>query len=206
MDNTLIRGDINELQCILDFQSRGYYCSIPFSGSCRYDVIVDLNGKLLRIQCKASTFHEEDGTLRMDATRTTTNTKTTVRYSYSKEEIDYFYTSWNQYSFLLPVEEVGTSKYLRIKPPKQGVQATMCIANDYLLDNVIESIITNTPLKHYWDTRYISINENGEEKVWNYIDLQNNFSDRQIRYIREKINTTEKIKGTLWKMKEFPTL
>lgn len=206
MDKTLIRGDVNELQCILDFQSRGYYCSIPFSGSCRYDVVVDINGKLLRIQCKSSSFHEEDGTLRMDATRTTTNTKKTISYSYSKEEIDYFYTSWNGYGFLLPVEEVGTTKYLRVKPPKQGIQATMCIANDYLLDNVIESITTNTPLKKYWDTRYISIDENGNEKIWSYTDLQNNFSDRQIRYIREKSNTMEPIKGILWKIKEFPTL
>ena len=38
VDNNLIRGDINELQCILDFQKRGYYCSIPFSKSCRYDL------------------------------------------------------------------------------------------------------------------------------------------------------------------------
>ena len=50
MDNTLIRGDVNELQCILDFQKRGYYCSIPFSGSCRYDLIVDINDKLYKIQ------------------------------------------------------------------------------------------------------------------------------------------------------------
>lgn len=49
MDSTLIRGDVNELQCILDFQKRGYYCSIPFSGSCRYDVIADIDGKLCRI-------------------------------------------------------------------------------------------------------------------------------------------------------------
>ena len=78
MDETLIRGDVNELQCILDFQKRGYYCSIPFSGSCRYDVVVDINNHLYRIQCKSAAYHSEDGTLRISTTRSTTNTQKTT--------------------------------------------------------------------------------------------------------------------------------
>ena len=117
MDNTLIQGDVTELQCVLSFQKRGYYCSIPFSGSCRYDVVVDINNKLYRIQCKSSKFHEEDGTLRMSATRSTTNTQKTTRYQYTKDEIDFFYTFWNGYEFLIPVEEVSTEKYLRRRAP-----------------------------------------------------------------------------------------
>lgn len=101
MDETLVRGDVVELQCILDFQKRGYYCSIPFSGSCRYDVVVDINGKLLRIQCKSSTYHED--TLHMSCCRQTTNTQTTIRYKYTSDEIDFFYTTWNGYGFLIPV-------------------------------------------------------------------------------------------------------
>ena len=143
MDNTLIRGDVNELQCILDFQKRGYYCSIPFSGSCRYDVIADIDGKLCRIQCKSSTYNREEGTLKFSATRQTTNTKQTIRYTYSEEEIDYFYTSWENYGFLIPVSEVSTSKYLRVASPKQGIQETMSIAADYLIDNVIIAIKNN---------------------------------------------------------------
>ena len=206
MDETLIRGDINELQCILDFQKRGYYCSIPFSGSSRYDLIVDINNKLYRIQCKSSAYNEDEGCLHMSATRSTTNTKKTVRYTYSKEEIDYFYTSWNNYSFLLPVEEVGTMKYLRVKEPKCGIQTTMCIASDYLIDNVIQSIINNQPIKKYCDNRFVSINENGEEKVWSLEELQNTYDDRQIRYIKENIAKMKPSYGINWKYREFPTL
>lgn len=146
MNETLIRGDINELQCILDFQKRGYYCSIPFSGSCRYDLIVDIDDKLYKIQCKSSAYSEDEGVLKMSATRSTTNTQKTVRYTYSKDEVDYFYTSWNNYGFLIPINEVSTEKYLRVKPPKTGIQSTMSIASDYLIDNVIEAIKTQTPI------------------------------------------------------------
>lgn len=206
MDETLIRGDINELQCILDFQKRGYYCSIPFSGSCRYDIIVDINGKLLRIQCKSSTFHEEDGTLRISTTRSTTNTKETIRYTYSKDEIDYFYTSWKQYGFLIPVEETSTWKYLRVNVPKQGVQSSMSIAADYLIDNVIESIINDLPIKKYVDNRIISIDEDNKEKIWSSEELLNKYNERQIRYIKEKIMKGETAYNLKWRYKEFPVL
>lgn len=206
MDETLIRGDINELRCILDFQKRGYYCSIPFSGSCRYDVIVDINGKLLRIQCKSSTFHEEDGTLRINTTRSTTNTKETIRYTYSKNEIDYFYTSWKQYGFLIPVEETSTGKYLRVDIPKQGVQSSMSIAADYLIDNVIKSIINDLPIKKYVDNRIISIDEDNKEKLWSSEELLNKYNERQIRYIKEKIMKGETAYNLKWRYKEFPVL
>ena len=206
MDETLIRGDINELQCILDFQKRGYYCSIPFSGSCRYDIIADLNGKLLRIQCKSSSYHQEDGTLRMSAIRSTTNTKETIKYTYSKEEIDYFYTSWKNYGFLIPVEETSTAKYLRVDVPKKGIQSTMSIASDYLIDNVIESIINNQPIKKYMDNRIISIDCDNKEKLWTTEELLSTYSERQIRYIKEKIMKQETAYDLKWRYKEFPIL
>lgn len=206
MDDTLIRGDVNELQCILDFQKRGYYCSIPFSGSCRYDVIADIQNKLLRIQCKSSTYHEEDGTLRISTTRQTTNTQKTTRYTYSKDEIDYFYTSWKDYSFLIPVEEVSTSKYLRIKEPKQGIQESMSIAADYLFDNVLQAIINNIPINKYKDNRIIEIKDNGEEIIWSLSKLSEKYEERQIRYIKENIMRGKESYGIKWKYKEFPTL
>jgi hypothetical protein len=64
----------------------------------------------------------------------------------TKDEVDYFYTSWNNYGFLIPINEVSTEKYLRVKPPKTGIQSTMSIASDYLIDNVIEAIKTQTPI------------------------------------------------------------
>lgn len=206
MDNTLIRGDINELQCILDFQKRGYYCSIPFSGSCRYDLIVDINDKLYKIQCKASSYSEDEGVLKMSATRSTTNTQRTVKYTYSEKEVDYFYTSWKEYGFLIPINEVSTEKYLRVKSPKNGIQSTMSIASDYLIDNVIQSITTQTPIKKYFNNRFISYSDLEEEKLWTEEELKQQFDDRQIRYIKESISKNKMAYNYYWKYKEFPVL
>ena len=206
MDSTLIRGDVNELRCILDFQSRGFYCSIPFSGSCHYDVVVDINNKLYRIQCKSSTFHEEDGALRMYATKATTNTKGTKYSCYSDEEIDFFYTSWNEYSFLIPCKEVSTAKYLRIKYPKNGIQETMSIAADYLIDNVISAIINNIDIIKYRDNRFISWTNEEDEHVWTSHELHSIYSDRQITYIKESIAKNKMAYNYHWRYKEFPEL
>lgn len=206
MDSTLIHGDINELQCILDFQKRGYYCSIPFSGSCRYDVVVDINNYLYRIQCKASSFNQDEGVIKIYTTHQTTNTKGTTRYTYSKDEIDYFYTSWNNYSFLIPIEEVSTAKQLRVKEPKNGIQESMSIAADYLLDNVINSILNKTPILKYRDNRFISIDNSGIEKLWTLNELKTIYNDRQIRYIKEQIMKNGVAYNIKWRYKEFPTL
>ena len=206
MDDTLIKGDINELKCILDFQSRGYYCSIPYSGSCRYDLIVDIDNELYKIQCKASSYYEDEGVLKMHTQRSTTNTKQTVRYKYSKNEVDYFYTSWNNYGFLIPIDETSTTKYLRVKYPKNGIQESMSIAYDYLIDYVIDSIINHTNIKKYKNNRFISIDENNHEKLWTTEELKSTYTDRQIRYIKENINSDEPIYNLKWKYKEFPTL
>ena len=206
MDNALIRGDINELQCILDFQKRGYYCSIPFSGSCRYDLIVDINDKLYKIQCKASSYSEDEGVLKMSATRSTTNTQRTIKYTYSENEVDYFYTSWKEYGFLIPINEVSTEKYLRVKPPKNGIQSTMSIASDYLMDNIIQSILTQTPIKKYFNNRFISYSDLEEEKLWTEEELKQQFDDRQIRYIKESITKNKMAYNYYWRYKEFPVL
>ena len=81
----------------------------------------------------------------------------------------------------------------------------MSIASDYLLDNVLESIINNIPIKKYRDNRIISI-QNGKEKLWTTEELNNQYTDRQIRYIKERIMKDGIAYNIKWKYKEFPTL
>lgn len=207
-DKTLIIGDVNELKCILAFEERGYYTSTPFSGSCRYDVIADINGKLIRIQCKASHYYDEEETsIEFKTTRSTTNTQKTSRYQYTKEEIDYFYTHFNGYDFLVPVEECSTVKLLRLKSPKNNQLEQINIAKDYLLDNVLDSIINETPIQRFIDNYIISIDlETNEMKEWGINDLRQEYNSRQIQYIKEAISMGKNAYNKKWIQKEFPIL
>lgn len=140
MDYTKAIGNVNELKCLTKFISMGFDCSIPYGDAAKYDFIVDINGKLLRIQCKSSKYVINNGERDLNAFQfscvsATTNTKETIRHRYTKDLIDYFCTSFEDNVYLVPVEECSTSKTLRLVPSRNG---QLCnLAEDYLVEKVI---------------------------------------------------------------------
>ena len=133
-------GNITELKCLIGFIELGYDCSIPYGNNSKYDFIADVNSKLLKIQCKSShqtTGHGkiDEGSFTFDTTSKTTNTKGIKTSVYSKDEIDYFATCWENKIYLIPVEECNTSKTLRVSPAKNN--ANYSNACDYELEKVL---------------------------------------------------------------------
>jgi hypothetical protein len=143
MDYTKAIGNVNELKCITKFISKGYDCSIPYGDNAKYDFIADINGKLLRFQCKSSrNVIKGNGEIDKDAfqfscTCSTTNTQQTTRHKYTKEDIDYFCTCFLGKVYIVSVDECSTSKTLRLAPPSYNTQAYNK-AEDYLFDNVFK--------------------------------------------------------------------
>ena len=48
------KGNLTELKCITAFYELGYQCSIPYGENSRYDLIADIDGRLIRVQRKTS--------------------------------------------------------------------------------------------------------------------------------------------------------
>lgn len=136
MDITQSVGNTNELLCMADFIKRGYECCIPYGNSAKYDFIVQKEDKFYKIQCKASHYSNKNGVVNQDAiefntVRATTNTKETKKYHYSKEEVDYFATHFNNQTYLVPLEECSHHKTLwLIEPPLSNCSK----AEDYSID------------------------------------------------------------------------
>lgn len=143
MDYTKVKGNITELMCMAGFIELGYQVSIPYGDSAKYDFVVDVNGKFWRVQCKSSHVAHHGGKEDSEAfsfgtVSQTTNTKKTVRHQYTKKDIDYFATWYNNNVYIIPVEETSTSKTLRLSPPKNG-NCSYNDAKDYLLSKVLSS-------------------------------------------------------------------
>ena len=125
IDNKQI-GNLTELQCITRFYELGYVVSIPYGDSSKYDLILDYNNRLYKLQCKhAKEFFENDGTLSYLKIKTSWQsgyTKNSQYHTnkYSAQDIDYFVTHYQGINYLIPVEECSTTKVLRILPPKNG--------------------------------------------------------------------------------------
>lgn len=128
MNYTQSIGNVNELKCISRFIELGYECSIPYGNGAKYDFIADVDGKLIRVQCKSCSHPRKNGVIDENAIQIstiaqTTNTQKTTRHTYNKNQIDFFATSYKDKIYIIPVEECSTSKTLRFQSPQNNNQA-----------------------------------------------------------------------------------
>ena len=99
----------------LDFTKLGYIVSQPIT-PCRYDFLVDLGNKIIKVQCKSCHPIDDNNTAVQFECRSTRNVKQgdySNNRKYLETEIDYFYTTYNGQGYLIPVQECSTSKILR---------------------------------------------------------------------------------------------
>ena len=131
MQDTTIKGLTNEILCELDFTKRGILISKPITVDSKYDYIIDYNQKLYKIQCKSSSLGK-DGTYIHFGTMTK-NIRSGKNNYYSKEDIDFFYTSYNGQGYLVPVERAGKGD-TRLRFSSLTQNPIIKWASDYELD------------------------------------------------------------------------
>ena len=132
MENTKHKGNITEIETILAFMKLGYNVLTPYGDCERYDLVADINGKFLKIQCKTSSPQDEEGNVYRFSCRSThkVNGKTKMA-KYSEDEIDYFATCIKGKCYLIPRSECGSDKILRFIAPKNGQTRGVNFAKDY---------------------------------------------------------------------------
>lgn len=139
--NSSVIGDMGETIAIAEFAKLGFTVLIPFGGNCPYDLVVDNNGKFIKIQCK-TTENVKDG--KMDFSICRTNGFTYKKEIYTKEEIDYLflYCIENNYMALVPIEDTkGTASFsIRINKPKNNQIKNIHFKEDYLFSKIINQL------------------------------------------------------------------
>lgn len=136
------KGNLTELQCLTKFVELGYEVSVPWGENSRYDLIVDTGKELLRIQVKTAKLvrgtEENPEVIEFATCSTRYNAGGSQRVYYSKDEIDYFATFFQNKVYLVPVEECSASKKLRFIPTKSRQQIGINFAWDYEAEKVLE--------------------------------------------------------------------
>lgn len=114
----------------------------PLCEGRRYDLIVDLEPALLRVQCKLARQAAGVLSVRMQTSRHTPHGY--VFTSYSPSEIDAVaaYSSELNQCFLLPIAEVAGMRgvHLRLEAPKNNQAQRIKWASDYELEPVLEKL------------------------------------------------------------------
>lgn len=138
LSETQLKGRQTEIGVINSFLQAGYNVAEPYVAD-RYDLIVDINGRLLKIQIKTSRI-TETGTIVFSTKNIHINTTGTCYKNYKNDNIDFFATMYKNQCYLVPVQECGVSNCaLRIEKPKNNATKNIRFIEDYTLEKQLES-------------------------------------------------------------------
>ncbi len=87
--DTKLKADIAESAVTTELLKRGFRVLKPIGDRLAYDLAVDLNGKLLRIQVKSAWFSAKAKCYVVDARKTKTNRRRMLRERYSVSDFDF---------------------------------------------------------------------------------------------------------------------
>ena len=133
--NTVGIGDVGEAIAVVEFTQQGFMVSKPLSNNARYDLIVDKDNKLYRVQVK-TTQSIKDGKM-IFSTKTMNYTQGAIKSTrYEKEEVDLFFlycveNGWKGLFNVQEVEQIPTELKIRIAPTKNGQRIGIRFAEDY---------------------------------------------------------------------------
>ena len=137
ISSTLLKGKITELKCELWFLERGQLVSIP-EVPYQYGFLVDVNGKIIKIQVKTSSVDKEKTGITFRVCSITHNNNGYARRNYSENDVDYFMTYYEEKCYLIPFSDCGVKeKKLRLIPPKNGQVKGISFAEDYLAEKIL---------------------------------------------------------------------
>ncbi len=135
-------GEITEQSVAIEFLKLGIQVSKPLVQSSKYDFIIDVNNKLYKIQVKTCTPKENNSYIDFATSTSHTNTQGTKNLHYTKEEVDFFATMYENQCYLIPYEDCGNrAQRLRLVPTKNNQTVGVRFAKDYLLEDMIQRLI-----------------------------------------------------------------
>ncbi|MBN1526147.1 MAG: endonuclease [Candidatus Omnitrophica bacterium] len=108
--DTKLKSDIAESAVITALLKRGFKVLKPVGDRLPYDLAVEVNGKLLKIQVKSAWYY--NGNYTVDTRRTKTNRRRMLRSRYAEKDFDFavlYIDRLNTY-YVMPVSEFSAYK------------------------------------------------------------------------------------------------
>ena len=123
-----------EAHILSELVRRGYKVLLPFGVNQRYDLVIDLDGRLLRAQCKTGRLLDR-GVVEFRTTSVRTNTTEILTRGYVGEiELFLVYCPGNDQIYAVPINDApATICCLRVSPSRNGQKERIRWARDYQL-------------------------------------------------------------------------
>lgn len=103
--DTKLKADIAESAVVTQLLKRGLTVLHPLGDRLPYDLAIDLNGQLIRIQVKSAWFNAKTGYFGVDVRRTRTNRRRMIRQRYKEDDFDFaiLYIETLEIFYIMPV-------------------------------------------------------------------------------------------------------
>lgn len=104
--DTKSKGDIAEQAITLNVLKQGWGVLRPIGDRLPYDLVVDINNILVKVQVKSAWYDERKGNYVVDNRRTKTNRRRMIRAKYGKSDFDFaiVYLQDKDICYIFPVE------------------------------------------------------------------------------------------------------
>lgn len=140
------RGELSEAKVLSAFLVRGVHISIPWGNAQPYDLIVDVQGKLLRVQVKTATQGSRENILSFNCCSETRGRKR-VGY-HGRADLYAVYAPQIDQVFVVPVKDCGTSKaYIRIADAKTKGAYGFRMASACSIDTWMKEMVGSAELE-----------------------------------------------------------
>ena len=130
--NSKKKGELTELNIVPKLYEKGYNISKPVTEDCRYDLVIEGQEGLERIQVKTSRYR--NGVVEFNTADVRSNATSNRRKEYCKEQIDAFmtYNSETEEIYKVSVEEAPKTKMsLRVEKPNRSESNRINWSKDY---------------------------------------------------------------------------
>jgi PD-(D/E)XK nuclease superfamily protein len=136
MAATKKKGDLAELRVACDLVAKGYRVALPFGEDCDYDLILDRDDRLERVQVKYASSKRGVIAVRCQS-HSLTNGKVRRTKRYTPATVDWIavYDPIENRCYYVPSSELGTTGrtglYLRVIPTRNHQRIGIHYAEDY---------------------------------------------------------------------------
>lgn len=142
VQSTNLKGSVAELKVAAAATELGVPVLRPMTERGRYDLVFELGGRFLRVQCKWANLVDDVVVVRLSGYRI--GTRGTIRTLYAPGEIDAVaaYCGENRRCYLLPADLVVGRHvlHLRLRPARNGQRAALHWAADYDLHGAVAQL------------------------------------------------------------------
>lgn len=129
----ILKGDLSKAYIIAKLLKENYRVLEPISENSRYDLVVENEGKFLRIQVKTIYFKNDLGVYEMVCYSTTRRNKKHIKTKYTEEEVDFIigYNPDTDKVYTFPIGDIAGRHQIIFRENRQANQYSPLDVKEY---------------------------------------------------------------------------